>query len=62
MLDPNTRLLNPIILLTCGRRPNSARAVLKGGGRKLHGVLNPSLKHVFSESVLAGGPRGPSLT
>jgi len=43
-----------------GRRPSRARAALGGAGSEF-GALKPSLKRIKSTSVLAGGPRAPSL-
>ena len=43
-----------------GRRPSSARDALGGAGSEF-GALKPSLKRIKSTSVLAGGPRAPSL-
>ncbi|KAK9842597.1 hypothetical protein WJX81_008150 [Elliptochloris bilobata] len=51
---------SPVTAASGRKRPNSARAVLRGAARE-PGALRPSLKRILSESALAGGPRGPSL-
>jgi len=65
-LDASQKIAGyPLVALTRralrpGRRPSSARGALGGAGSEF-GALKPSLKRIKSTSVLAGGPRAPSL-